>query len=409
MIKTIATDQLAVGMYIHDLKCSWIDHPFLSNQFRIKDHDTIRKIRDAGIVEAYIDTSRGLDVPTASTDAPAADNIVATVTDAPAAVSEKPTAKLSGPIILPTGLHAEEVRRARKLHQDATQLVGNMMADIRLGKQIEVDQCEPLVDDILDSIFRFPSALLPLAQMKTVDEYTFQHSVSVSALAVAFGRTLNMPRDIIKELALGGLLHDVGKAQVPARILNKPGKLTDDEFAVMKQHATYSANLLKHTKGVSEIALMAAAQHHERYDGSGYPHRLKGAAISIYGQMLAITDVYDAITSLRVYHNGMPPTEALRKMYEWSKTHFDPSLVQAFIKGIGIYPAGSLVRMESGIMGIVRETAQNNLLKPVVKTFYHADKKCYLDPKILDLSTVHDKIIAHESFEKWGIDQARWL
>jgi HD-GYP domain-containing protein (c-di-GMP phosphodiesterase class II) len=177
----------------------------------------------------------------------------------------------------------------------------------------------------------------------------------------------------------------------------------------MKRHASYSAELLKQTRGISQVALLAAAQHHERYDGSGYPHGLKGGEISLHGQMIAIADVYDAITSLRVYHNGMPPTEALRKMYEWSKSHFAPELVQSFIKGIGIYPAGSLVRMESGIMGIVREIAQDNLLKPVVKTFYHAEKRCYLAPAIVDLATVPDKIVAHESFEKWGIDQARWL
>jgi len=393
-IRKIPVEQLAVGMYVHDLNCGWMDHPFVTNQFLVKDAVTLKKVRDVGMKEIFIDTSAGRDIA-----APAA---------CEAAPASEPT-RLEAPVVVKAPQFAEEVRRARKLHGEANRLVSDMMGDIRLGRQIEVEQCEPLVENILESIFRLPDALLPLAQVKTRDEYTFQHCVSVSALAVAFGRALVMARDEIKELAMGGLLHDAGKALVPVAILNKPGKLTDDEFVVMRDHASHGADLLKKTRGVSEIAYHAAAEHHERYDGTGYPLRLKGDEISIYGQMMAIVDVYDAITSLRVYHKGMPPTEALRKLFEWSKTHFNPRLVQAFIKGIGIYPAGSLVRMESGKLGIVREVSPARLLQPVVKIIYDADRQCYVNPEVVDLSAAKDKIAAHESYEKWGIDQAAWL
>ncbi|HEY6896358.1 MAG TPA: HD-GYP domain-containing protein [Rhodocyclaceae bacterium] len=396
MIKQISASQLAIGMFVHDLNCGWMAHPFLTNQFAVKDTATIRKILDAGIREVSIDTSRGADL---------AGEQKAVAVLAESAKQIEPAA----PILIPPAPLAEELQRARKLHHDANKLVSGLMHDIRLGKQIEVEQCEPLVAGIIDSIFRMPSALLPLAQVKTRDEYTFQHSVSVAALSVAFGRALELPRDVIQELALGGLLHDVGKALVPPAVLGKPGKLTDAEFVVMKHHAAQGAELLENLPGISEIAFQAAAQHHERFDGSGYPHGLKGDAISIYGQMMAIVDVYDAITSLRVYHKGIPPTEALKSMFEWSGTQFNPRLVQAFIKSIGIYPAGSLVRMASGKIGIVREVVPSKLLQPVVKVFYHADKRCYLDPETIDLSAAQDKIVAHESFEKWGIDQARWL
>jgi len=413
VIKAISADQVIVGMFVHDLKCSWMDHPFLTNQFEIKSEAVRRQILDTGIQEIWIDTSRGIDIPTAGTDdkgpeAQASDAPVAKAasgTAAPAAQDEAPMAN----IVLPPMARAEEVKRAQKLHRDTCKLVSGMMSDVRMGKQIQLEQCEPMVDRILESIFRFPSALLPLAQVKSRDEYTFQHSASVSALAVAFGRTLDLPRDSIKELALGGLLHDVGKALVPSAILNKPGKLTDSEYMVMKHHAAYGADLLKKTQGISDIAFSAVAQHHERFDGTGYPQGLKGDAITLYGQMMAIIDVYDAITSLRVYHKGMPPTEALRKMYEWSATHFNPRLVQAFIKGVGIYPAGSLVRLESGKMGVVHQVSTDRLLQPVVKIFYHTGKQCYIDPVTVDLSIGQDKIVAHESFDTWGIDQARWL
>ena len=399
MIKKIAIEQLRIGMYIHDLDCGWMAHPFLTNRLLVSDAAIIKKIAAAGIRAFYIDTTLGKDVEDAPTEAQVKEELDQQIQEI----------VHTAPVPRDPPTLAEEIVHARKLHGETTTLVRNMMHDVRLGKQIEVEQCDPLVDDILDSVFRFPEALLPLSQVKSRDQYTYQHSVSVAALAVAFGRVLDLPREAIKSLAMGGLLHDVGKALVPEGVLNKPGKLSDAEFLAMKSHAGHTATLLGKTPGISEITFLAASQHHERYDGTGYPKSLKGDAISIYGQMLAIVDVYDAISSVRIYHQGMPPTEALRKLFEWSKYHFNPSLVQAFIKGIGIYPAGSLVRMASKRMGIVKAVRPESLLQPVVTIFYHAETKAYQTPETVDLSESSDKIVAHESFEAWGIDQASWL
>lgn len=392
MIKQIPAAQLKVGMYINDLNNVWDDHPFPWHCFTVEDEGTLNQILASGIAELEIDTEHGADVAASPTEAE--DRYSEPSTYVPALiVSLSPAGKFN---------------YAKSLYANASRMMEDLMKDVRNGKQVAVEQCEPVVDNILDSMYNFPSALLPLVQMKNRDEYTFQHSVSVSALSVAFGRVLNMSRQEIKELAMGGLLHDVGKAKVPGRILNKPGKLDEGEYAVMKNHAKDTAELLKKIKGISEIAFNAASQHHERYDGTGYPLGLKGDEISLHGQMLAILDVYDAITSIRVYHKGMPPTEALRKMYEWSGAHFNPQLVQAFIKGIGIYPAGSLVRMESDKLGIVREVVPDRLLQPVVQLIYDCTKGCAIHPETVDLSESNDKIKSHESFEKWGIDQARW-
>jgi putative nucleotidyltransferase with HDIG domain len=401
MIKKIPVDQLQIGMFIHDLNCGWMAHPFLTSQFKVKDPDTVMRILEAGIREVYIDTRRGTDFKDAQTLEEARAELEQELQAIVAADDEA---------AIPQSSLAEELVRARKLHGETQRLVRGMMHDIRLGKQIEVEQCEPLVDGIFNSIFRNPDALLPLSQVKTRDEYTFQHSVSVSALAVAFGRALKLPRAEIREFALGALLHDVGKARVPDGILNKPGKLTDEEFSVMKSHAEHGSAVLAEAQGkISRIALNAAAEHHERYDGTGYPRGLRGDAISRHGQMMAIVDVYDAITSVRVYHKGMPPTDALRKLFEWGKFHFNPALVQAFIKSIGIYPAGSLVRLESGQLGIVKEINPEKLLQPVVKVIFHVGKNYYLTPKLVDLAKSADKIVSNESYEKWGIDQARWM
>jgi putative nucleotidyltransferase with HDIG domain len=393
MIREIAIEQLRVGMYVYDLNLAWQSHPFAWQCFLIEDAEMLRKIVDSGIARLEIDNELGVDVG---------------VTDAKQEPEVQNELSSAGPTIIAKLSPAEQFDFARNLYANANRLMQGIMQEVRMGKPVDLAQCQPLVDNILDSMFRFPSTLLPLAQMKTRDEYTFQHSVSVAALSVSFGRVLELPRREIKEVALGGLLHDIGKATVPGKILNKPGKLDDAEFTIMKNHVVRSAELIRAMDGISEIALNVAAQHHERFDGTGYPQGLKGEQISLHGQMIGIVDVYDAITSLRVYHKPMPPTEALQKMYEWSGAHFDPKLVQAFIKGIGIYPAGSLVRMDSDKLGIVREVLPEKILQPIVQLIYDCKRLCNIPPELVDLSASDDRIKSHESFEAWGIDQMRW-
>lgn len=400
-IKKIPVEQLKPGMYIHDINCGWMDHPFVASHFPVKDAAMIDRIAELGIHEVYIDVGRGLDVVEhAPTQAEVRHDIevqMVSIADEPATPARVPL--------------TEERLRAQRLHSEANQIVRSMISDIRLGQQIEMERVEPLVEGMVDSIFRNPDALLPLGRLKEHDSYTFQHSVSVCTLMIAFARGLALDRPTIKEIAVGALLHDVGKAKVPDAILNKPAKLSDGEFAKMKSHVVQSIIILQNTPGISRIALDVAGQHHERYDGTGYPNKLKGDEISLYGQMGAIVDVYDAITSNRVYHKGMPPTEALGKLLEWSKFHFDPELVRKFIKAVGIYPSGSLVRLESGRLGVVLEQHPDKLMQPVVRVFYHAAQRHYLEPEIVDLARPgsHDKVTGHESFETWGIDPKRWL
>jgi putative nucleotidyltransferase with HDIG domain len=236
-----------------------------------------------------------------------------------------------------------------------------------------------------------------------------QHSVGVSALLVVFGRSLNLSREVIHDLALGGLLHDVGKARIPDQILNKPARLSDQEFGRMKSHVVEGLSMLDELPGIPAIARQVVAEHHERRDSTGYPKHLGGDGISRYGQMAAIVDVYDAISSERVYHKGMPPPQALKKLLEWSDHHFEPQLVQAFIRAIGIYPTGTLVRLESNRMGVVVEQNEGKLLEPTVRVFYHAGKQHYSPPEMVDLSKTPDRVASVESYEKWKIDPYQWL
>lgn len=393
VIKLIPVARLQPGMYVHDLHCGWLEHDFVRNRFLVADAHDVARIRALGVAEVSIDTARGLD-PDA---APAA-----TTPDRGDPAGPPP------PAVHTASKVAGTPERARNLHREANEIVRNLLADVRLGRQIEIEKVEPLVARIVDSIFTSADALLPLARLKQHDSYTFQHSVSVCALMTAFARTQGLPRETIREIAIGALLHDVGKARIPDEILNKPGKLTEAEFERMKSHVVQSKLILMATPGISPIALEVAAQHHERFDGSGYPNRLAGESISLYGRMAAIVDVYDAITSERVYHKGMPPTEALRKLLEWSSKHFEPRLVQAFIRSVGIYPTGALVRLESKRLAVVQAQHAEKPTQPLVKVIFHTAGH-YLQPEDLDLRRSQDRIVGHEDFAAWNIDPARWL
>ncbi len=196
---------------------------------------------------------------------------------------------------------------------------------------------------------------------------------------------------------------------IPNEVLNKPGKLTDSEFATVRDHPEAGSRMLLESKQVSALVLDVCLHHHEKVDGSGYPHRLAGDQISIFARMGAVCDVYDAITSDRRYKQGWDPAESIRKMAEW-KGHFDPVVFQAFVKTVGIYPVGSLVRLESGRIGVVMEQQAKSLLTPKVKVFFSAKSKTPITQEVYDLSKMvgRDKIVSRESAEEWGfrhIDQ----
>ncbi|MBE7423603.1 MAG: HD-GYP domain-containing protein [Zoogloeaceae bacterium] len=401
-IKKIPAARLKPGMFIHDLDCGWMDHPFLTTRFKLDSERDLRKIHAAGIREVYVDTELGLDVA----DAPTAGEVSQELErEMELAVEKRPEPRAS--------TH-EELARARNIHSEANRIMRSMMNDVRLGRQVHVEQIEPMVDKMAGSILRNSGALISLNRIKNKDEYTFQHSVSVATLLMAFCRGLGLDEETLRQAGIGGMVHDVGKMQTPDGILNKPGKLTDDEFAVMRHHVVASREILEITPNISQTALQVAAQHHERYDGSGYPHRLKGDEISRIGQMAAIIDVYDAITSDRVYHKGMPPTEALRKLFEWSKFHFNPELVHAFARVVGIYPVGALVRLESERLAVVVEQRESNMLQPLLRVVFDARRNHYLKPEDVDLSRSMgkggaDRILGHESPDKWQIDPMKFL
>lgn len=212
---------------------------------------------------------------------------------------------------------------------------------------------------------------------------------------------------------MAGLFHDLGKMGISDSILNKPGKLTREEFSVMQKHSEMGAALLSKSGQVSDLVIDVCLHHHEKVDGSGYPHRLKDEEISLFAKMGAVCDVYDAISSDRPYKKGWLPAESIHKMAEWSRGHFDQRIFQAFVKTLGIYPTGSLVQLASGHLAVVLEQNPNSLLTPRVKIFYSIRTRSAIPPQILDLSKLvgKNKIISRESAEDWGLRnlESLWL
>lgn len=397
MIKKINSTELQVGMFIHELHCSWIDHPFMKNQFLISSNDEIKKVKNANIKLVSIDISKGkdIDLPEAKPEPIVAEPVQAETPETPPKATKQ-------------SLEAR-VGQAKNLVNKASSVVTDIMADVRSGKKIDMEVSGQVVSSITRMLSKDTHTLLGVSRLKTKDEYTFIHSVSVSALMASFASGLGYSEKEIDEIALGGLLHDIGKALTPNEILNKPGRLTDDEFVIMRQHAIDQQNDLLLGYGLPQLALDVITMHHERPDGKGYPLGLKEEQISEAGKMSAIVDIYDALTSVRVYKDAWEPTVALKNMLSWCPNQLNRVLMEKFIKVLGIYPVGSLVELESGKVALVTEQGED-LLRPMLKVIYDAKNLCYVAVQELDLlKEKREKILQTISPTKYKIDVATFI
>ncbi|MBL0520046.1 HD-GYP domain-containing protein [Aeromonas enteropelogenes] len=301
--------------------------------------------------------------------------------------------------------------KIRRLYQEARELQGKFIRHLKAGEPIDITPLAEVAEEMVDTMFTHGDAMLCLARIRAKDAYLMEHSMNVAILLANFGRYLGLERSVLKELTLGGLLHDVGKIMTPDEVLHKPGKLTDEEFAIMRQHVVHSYGILKNTKGITATMLEVAANHHERLDGSGYPRKLKGDQLSLHTRMSCIVDVYDAITADRVYKTGMQPTQAFRILLKGINQHFDAELVTKFIKCMGVYPVGTLVMLSNQRLAIVMQRNEQQPLKPVVKVIYHATQRHYLEVQWLDLakSNVQESIESTVDPKEYGINLANFF
>lgn len=390
MLKKIAVERIRLGMHLQGFEGAWLDHPFWRTKFVLTDPNDITLILESAIKEIWIDVSKGNDLVANEASIPSE-----TIT------FEKipPTAQAS---IQEKTSFSDEAKRAARICAKGKEAVLSMFKEARMGNAIEAEAAAPLVEEISNSVLRNQGALISLARLKTADDYTYMHSVAVCALMIALARKLGLDEQQTRDAGMAGLLHDLGKAFIPLEVLNKPGKLTDEEFKLVKTHPEEGYKLLLNGKGISEVTKDVCLHHHEKVDGSGYPKSLNSDAISLHAKMGAVCDVYDAITSNRPYKAGWDPAESIKRMAEW-KGHFDPSIFQAFVKSLGIYPIGSFVRLESGKLGVVVEQGEQSLLKPKIRVFFSTKSQAYIQPETIDLARSAEKIAGREDAAKWGI------
>jgi HD-GYP domain-containing protein (c-di-GMP phosphodiesterase class II) len=402
MLKKISVKQLTTGMYLKEFCGSWMEHPFWRTSFVLKDPKDVQAVMASNIKEVWIDVSKGIDAAP-GTVAVTQEQVEATIqkelTEANQTLSEPVLPKH----IEPVPIHVE-FSRANDICQASRKAVISMFQEARMGNAINAQGAQKMVDEISESVARNTSALISLARLKTADDYTYMHSVAVCAMMIALSRQLGLSETLTRSAGLAGLLHDLGKAVMPPGILNKPGKLTDEEFAIMRAHPVEGHKMLKMVGDMDPMAMDVCLHHHEKVDGSGYPKGLKDKEITLFAKMGAVCDVYDAITSNRPYKAGWDPAESLRKMAEWCEGHFDRAVFQAFVKSLGIYPIGSLVRLASGKIAVVIEQTNKSLITPRVKAFYSVKSELRITPEIVDLSSANanDKIVGREDPSQWN-------
>jgi len=402
----VPTSQLRVGMYVNSFCGSWLQHDFFRTSFLIDSPKIVERLQASGLEAVMIDLSRGV-APAARSDASAAaetspeakapagtpaEPVAEVVTEAPKAAKPKPLAPLS-----------EEMDKARDVTRMVRNTVESLFRDAQLGRNLDAQRIDTAVRSVHESLDRNPGALLSLVQIKRADEYTYMHSVAVSALMAQLAKTLGMDEAEQHQAATAGLLHDIGKVGVPNEILNKPGRLTEDEFKAVRNHPRNGHELLARGGEFDEVALDVCLHHHERIDGRGYPDRLNGDQMTRFAKMGAICDIYDAISSNRPYKSAWTPFESLRQMASWGKGHLDPDIFRAFVQSIGVYPVGSIVKLKSNRLAIVTEQNINQLRNPVLKAFYSTQLHERIEPRFIKLGKGQEEIVSVEDPATWNL------
>ncbi|HEY8587261.1 MAG TPA: HD-GYP domain-containing protein [Rhodanobacter sp.] len=382
-LKKIPVSRATRGMYVHKICGNWIDHPFWKGSFLISNAKTLHTLQALGDKEVWIDTTKGLDVESAPAAAAPAESHAATIAAEPA-----PTPRRTD--------FGDDVMRAEATRDRAKDVAKALFGEARRGKALSMHAASDIVAEVKEAIMRNPAAMLSVVRLKKKDDYTYLHSVAVSALMIALGRMLAIEGDELKDLGMAGLLHDIGKVGVPDAVLNKPGRLNPLEWTSIRLHPQIGGDILSKVAHAVPVALDVCLHHHEKIDGSGYPNKLPGAAISRAARMGAICDVYDAITSNRPYKEGWEPAEAIRRMAEWQEGHFDREIFHAFVKLIGIYPTGTLVRLKSDRLAVVLAQGRHSTLTPIVRVFRSLASNEDIDPIQLDLEDDSDAIVGIE-------------
>lgn len=365
MLKRLSVAELKPGMYVIEISRQSGDM-LVKTEGALRDQAAITALSQLGIEEVIVDTAR---------QAGGRDS----------AATSKPAAKRAGTTTKPIALD-RELSHANELYDDALKTLAELMAALPPGQPLPSEATRSMVRQFMGSLLRNSDALICLAHLRERDRYLLEHALNCSILMTVFGRSLQLPETDVEQLALAALWHDIGKIRIDAAVLDKPGRLTAEEFREVRRHVEYGLEMTDSVPGVTTLMRDAIAHHHERLDGNGYPNKLRGDGISKAGRMMAIVDSYDAMTAPRLYRNAVTAVRAFKVLRADSYALYDAELVMAFIKAIGFYPAGSLVKLKSQRLAFVLAANPDKPYQPLVKVFYHARFRQPLPVQDVDLA-----------------------
>ncbi|NOH46813.1 HD-GYP domain-containing protein [Vibrio rotiferianus] len=382
----IAIADMGVGMFVTAIEQN--KRVNLANAGRVSTQQGIEKLKASGVKFVWVDQQLSSSACVFK----------------PVAAESEELSPVEEQTKVPRAFRTREAqhKRAKKLIAEAKGLAQKLLNQTFEGKVIEVNEIESWADDMIESVFIDSDALQCVSALRQKDTYLLEHSVNVACLLVTFGKHLGLNKETLKQLAIGGIIHDVGKIKVDDAVLHKPARLTPEEFEHMKLHQVFAGEIILGVKGLSDISRDVCLMHHEKLDGNGYPRGLSGDQIPMHGRMSCIVDIYDALTADRVYKKGMSSAEAFKILLSLTPFHLDPDLVYKFINCIGVYPVGSIVQLSDGRVGIVWTSNESQPLKPIVKCFYSRKYKRYIDVAMVDLkNSPHsvEKAVAPSSLE----------
>jgi len=373
----VPVEILEIGMYVAELDRPWIETPFIFQGFLITNEDEVDQLHQY-CEFVYIDRLKSqVKIPEARLKI--------------FVESDKKPAPIKKEALPYASQFEEEFPQAKKIYERVNNQVKTAFRDVRIGRALRSTEIRHSVEQITQSIIRNPDAMLLMTNMKAMDDYMVMHSLNVCILSLIFSRFLGIEEEVMYDLGMGALLHDIGEIRLPKELLAKPTELTAEEYATVQKHTEYGASILKNSAGIPDEAIDIAMHHHERIDRSGYPGRLGGSEISMNAKIVGIVDVYDSLTSTTPYRSYISSTDALKSMYDWRGTLFDSALVESFIQCLGIYPVGSTLELNSGEVGIVISVSPENRLYPKMLLVKDEQDKFYDPPRIINLNQFKDR------------------
>jgi HD-GYP domain-containing protein (c-di-GMP phosphodiesterase class II) len=411
MLVRIPAADATVGMFVEKIECSWWAHPFWRSRQILVSEEQLAMLHQSGAEFIVINAEKGsIGSKTRADIKERAGQSVVTQIVVPQQPTYEKCRPRAQPFIQTSRLSEKdrraEVTKARNVLSRSKKAVRDMFDNARMGEAIQTRKMASMVNQLTASLDKDPTIILNMARLKTKDDYTYLHSVSVCALMINLARAMRLDETLVREAGMAGLLHDVGKLAIPNEILLKPSKLDDAEFQIVRDHPLAGYKILAASTGVSAAALDVCLHHHEKMDGTGYPDKLNGDELSLLTRMASICDVYDAITSQRAYNCPWTPSDALSRMQSWDG-HFDQMILRSFIESLKIIPIGTLVRLTNDHLAVVTGETASDYSLPKVRIFYSIEKSSRTGPHDIEISRSRHcwKILSIEDPLDWGFDK----